>query len=63
MKSTADLVHGWIADMFDCRTCGFMDDCTPSCRAAELLDSRAAGLLDFRAAVFSDGWIAGLLEL
>ena len=32
MKSTADLVHGWIADMFDCRTCGLLDDWTAGTR-------------------------------
>ena len=51
MKSTADLVHGRITDMFDCRTCGLLDNWT-GCWA---LGFPGCGVLD--------GWIAGLLGL
>ena len=64
MKSTADLAHGWIADMFDCRTCGFLDDCTvglPSCCAAGFSGCWALGFPGCGVLGRLDCWALGIV--
>ena len=62
MKSIADLVHGWIADMFDCRTCGLLDNWTgcwalgfPGCGVLGRLDCWALGIVGRRIDIMHQG--------